>query len=96
MSLLDRSKALAQSTWRCEFPVHSGRGNGIQARRADTAEQALVWMRLSVRALISALDPEDQDGAFRWLDHGQWMTIMRLKAGAPYTFTARAGENQVA
>lgn len=70
MSLLHRSKALAQAAWWCEFTAHSPRGNGIQARRADTAEQALVWMRLSVRALVSALDPEDQDHALHWLDHG--------------------------
>ncbi|MGX9889024.1 hypothetical protein [Streptomyces sp. NPDC002276] len=52
-------------------------------------------MRLSVRALVSALDPEDQDHALHWLDHGQWMAVLRLKAAEPGTFTARAGESQV-
>ncbi|NEC87657.1 hypothetical protein G3I71_17875 [Streptomyces sp. SID12501] len=54
----------------------------------DTPERALVWMRLAVRVLLAAFDPER---AFRCLDHDQWEAVMRLRAGEPYAFVASSG-----
>jgi hypothetical protein len=76
-----------KATWRCEVTVA---GSVVQAEHATTATQALIWMRVSVRTLLSDFDAEDRERTFRWLDHGQWEAVIRLKAGEPYTYTARA------
>ncbi|MFF4604247.1 hypothetical protein ACFY12_16175 [Streptomyces sp. NPDC001339] len=52
-------------------------------------------MRLSVRVLLSSFGSEDTERAFRWLDHGQWEAIMRLKAGEPYAFVASSGDIRI-
>lgn len=52
-------------------------------------------MRLAVRVLLSAFDPEDTERAFRWLDHGQWEAVMRLRAGEPYVFVTSSGDMRV-
>ncbi|MEU6825566.1 hypothetical protein ABZ921_33555 [Streptomyces atriruber] len=66
-----------------------------QCRTADTAEQAMVWMRTSVRTLLSAFSPEEQARAYGWLDHGQWEAVARLKAAEPYAFGAAVGDTYV-
>lgn len=77
-----------RTAWRCEFTVD---GLLVRAEHAATPPQALIWMRVSVRTLLSAFDAEDRDRTFRWLDHGQWEAVIRLRAGESYTYTVRAG-----
>lgn len=48
-------------------------------------------MRVAVRTLFSGFDAEDRSRTYGWLDHGQWEAVMRLRAGEPYTYAARAG-----
>ncbi|MEC4018438.1 hypothetical protein [Streptomyces sp. H27-D2] len=102
--LTSRSNPATHRAWWCEFTVRmaspgGGGGAGERARvrgsRARTPEQALVWMRVAVRVLLSGFDPEDGERAFRWLDHGQWEAVMRLKAGEPYAFVASSGSTRV-
>ncbi|MER5358963.1 hypothetical protein [Streptomyces sp. NPDC002785] len=81
-----------KTIWRCEVAVAGG---VVQAEHADTPTQALIWMRVSVRTLLSGFDAEDRERTFRWLDHDQWEAVIRLKAGEPYTYTARAGASVV-
>lgn len=99
-SLIHRPASVGRPGWWCEFAADSMSGGGHdRARRrgkaADTPEQALVWMRLAVRVLLSAFDAEDTERAFRWLDHGQWEAVMRLRAGEPYVFVASSGDTRV-
>ncbi|MFE3940874.1 hypothetical protein ACFXPV_03185 [Streptomyces sp. NPDC059118] len=77
-----------RTAWRCEVTVD---GLLVRAEPATTPTQALIWMRVSVRTLLSGFDAKDRDRTFRWLDHGQWEAVIRLRAGEPYVFTARAG-----
>ncbi|GGV77155.1 hypothetical protein GCM10015535_09820 [Streptomyces gelaticus] len=77
-----------QTAWRCEVTAD---GLLARAEHATTPTQALIWMRVSVRTLLSAFDAEDRDRTFRWLDHGQWEAVIRLRAGEPYAYTVRAG-----
>lgn len=84
---------LARPGWQCEFTVHTSGVDGgcarLGARGAGTPEQALVWMRLSVRELVSGFAPEDCERAYRWLEYGQWEAVYLLRSGEPYRFTAR-------
>jgi hypothetical protein len=80
------------ATWRCEFTAD---GLLVRAEHAATPPQALIWMRVSVRTLVSAFDAADRDRTFHWLDHGQWEAVMRLRAGEPYAYTVRAGRRAV-
>ncbi|MEU9317107.1 hypothetical protein [Streptomyces sp. NPDC048295] len=77
-----------RTAWRCEFAVD---GLLVRTEHAATPPQALIWMRVSVRTLISVFDAEDRDRTFRWLDHSQWEAVIRLRAGERYACTARAG-----
>ncbi|MER5845936.1 hypothetical protein ABT126_02250 [Streptomyces sp. NPDC002012] len=79
---------LLKTAWRCEVTVD---GLLVRAEHAATPTQALIWMRVSVRTLLSGFDAEDSERTFRWLDHGQWEAVIRLRAGEPYAYTARAG-----
>lgn len=99
-SLMHRPASIGRPGWWCEFaayPAADGVTDGVRrrAKAADTPEQALVWMRLSVRVLLSAFHPEDTERAFRWLDHGQWEAVMRLRAGEPYVFVASSGDTRL-
>ena len=94
-SLLHRPAShLLRPGWWClvTTAADESRGGTIasRGRPAHSAEAAMVWMRLDVRALLSCFDAEDRQRALRWLQHGQWEAVMRLKAGEPYVFTARA------
>ncbi|WP_329433271.1 hypothetical protein OG564_11050 [Streptomyces sp. NBC_01280] len=94
-SLHHRPTALVRPGWWCTCATYSdafhGGGTMAQARAADTAESAMVWMRLAVRTLLSGFDSEGQHQALHWLRHQQWEAVMRLKAGEPYGYTARVG-----
>lgn len=97
---MHRPGSFVRQGWWCEFTAYAmaDGGNGgarLRANAVDTPERALVWMRLAVRVLLSAFDPEDTERAFRWLDHGQWEGVMRLRAGEPYAFVASSGETRV-
>lgn len=81
-----------RTVWRCEFAAD---GLPVRAEHAATPTQALIWMQVSVRTLLSAFDVEDRDRTFHWLDHGQWEAVMRLRAGERYACTARAGARVV-
>lgn len=99
-SLMHRPASVGRPGWWCEFAAYSKADGGSggarrRANAADTPEQVLVWMRLAVRVLLSAFDPEDTERAFRWLDHGQWEAVMRLRAGEPYAFVATSGDTRV-
>ncbi|MGW1713081.1 hypothetical protein [Streptomyces sp. NPDC002156] len=99
-SLMHRPASAGRPGWWCEFTAYStadggNGGTGLRTKVADTPEQALVWMRLAVRVLLSAFDAEDTERAFRWLDHGQWEAVMRLRAGETYAFVASAGDTRV-
>ncbi|MCX4786732.1 hypothetical protein OG369_11190 [Streptomyces sp. NBC_01221] len=76
-----------KTAWRCEVTVD---GLLVQAEQAATPTQALIGMRVSVRTLLSGFDTEDRERTYRWLDHGQWEAVIRLRAGEPYAYTARA------
>lgn len=94
-SLHHRPDASLRPGWWCTCAAyadafHSG-GTLTRARAADTAESAMVWMRLAVRTLLSGFDTEGQQQALRWIEHQQWEAVMRLKAGEPYAYTARVG-----
>lgn len=94
-----RRRGLIRPGWWCECTTYTSATHGGRARlhthRADTAEHALVWMRIAVRPLLPGFDAEDRERAFRWLDHGQWEAVIRLKAGEAYAFVASAGETRV-
>ncbi|UGY94494.1 hypothetical protein [Streptomyces gobiensis] len=94
--LMHQPPPLLRRGWWCEFTARTPTADGgetirSRAHEADTAVRALVWMRMSVRELVSGFDPEDNERAYRWLDHGQWEAAMRLKAGEAYTFVACLG-----
>ncbi|WP_055523308.1 hypothetical protein [Streptomyces graminilatus] len=99
-SLMHRPASGLRQGWWCEFSAYSmadGREAGarLRAHAVDTPQRALVWMRLAVRPLLSAFDPEDAERAYRWFDHGQWEAVMRLRAGEPYAFVASSGDTRV-
>ncbi|MET9529458.1 hypothetical protein ABZY02_02640 [Streptomyces sp. NPDC006649] len=45
-------------------------------------------MRIEVRLLLWEFGADERARAYRWLDHGQWEALYRLRAGEPYAFTA--------
>lgn len=97
---MHRRTAVGRPGWWCEFVAYttgdSGEGGArAQSSVAGTPEQALVWMRLAVRVLLSAFDPEDTERALHWLNYGQWEAVMRLRAGEPYVFVASSGDTRV-
>ncbi|MGW0825856.1 hypothetical protein [Streptomyces sp. NPDC002845] len=100
-SVMHRPASVGRVGWWCEFVAYLAAGDGgeggarMRTSAAGTPEQALVWMRLAVRVLLSAFDPEDTERALRWLDHGQWEAVMRLRAGEPYAFVASSGDTRV-
>ncbi|SES12467.1 hypothetical protein SAMN04487983_103215 [Streptomyces sp. yr375] len=102
-ALIRRPASGGRPGWWCECVARTTDGDGdgevwtvrVRMGAADTPERALVWMRLAVRVLLSALDPEDVERTFRWLDHGQWEAVMRLRAGEPYVFVAASGSTRV-
>ncbi|GAB2893500.1 hypothetical protein [Streptomyces mayteni] len=65
----------------CERVVRRGDEVGVQARRAARPIQALIWMRVEVRTVLSLLDADESERVFRWLSYGQWEAIYRLRAG---------------
>ncbi|MFF2409079.1 hypothetical protein [Streptomyces sp. NPDC058092] len=81
-------RPLLKTAWRCEVTVG---GLLVRAEHATTPTQALIWMRVSVRTLLSGFDAEDRARTYRWLDHGQWEAVIRLRAGEPYAYAVRAG-----
>ncbi|MFJ1543808.1 hypothetical protein [Streptomyces sp. NPDC088246] len=85
-------RQLLKTAWRCEVTVD---GLLVRTEHAATPTQALIWMRVSVRTLLSGFDAEDRERTFRWLDHGQWEAVIRLRAGEPYAYTARAGASVI-
>ncbi|MCR8575056.1 hypothetical protein [Streptomyces sp. Isolate_219] len=101
MSRPRRPNSLVHSAWWCEFSTRTpafGASDDqvlVRAQSAETPTQAMVWIRLAVRVLLSGFDPRDTERAYRWLDHGQWEAVARLKAGEPYAFTAAAGRTRV-
>ena len=101
MSQPHHAKSPVRRAWWCEFSTRTpalGDGNAqvlLRAQSAETPTQAMVWIRLAVRMLLSGFDPRDTERAYRWLDHGQWEAVARLKAGEAYAFTAAAGRTRV-
>ncbi|MEU5209677.1 hypothetical protein [Streptomyces sp. NPDC020742] len=101
MSMLHRPNSPLRHAWWCEFitrtPAPDGSGEEVlvRTRCAETPTQAMVWMRLAVRVLLSGFDPYDTERAYQWLDHGQWEAVARLRAGEPYAFVASAGWTRV-
>ncbi len=97
VSLLHRPASLGRVGWWCEFTTRTTTADGsedarVRTHAADSPEQALMWMRMAVRVLLSGFGPEDTERALWWLNHGQWEAVMRLRAGEPYAFVASAGD----
>ena len=65
----------------CERVVRRDDDVGVQARRAARPIQALIWMRVEVRTVLSLLDADEAERVYRWLSYGQWEAIYRLRAG---------------
>lgn len=100
--VIHRPASVGRVGWWCEFVAYAAAGDSsgeggarMRTSAAGTPEHALVWMRLAVRVLLSAFDPEDTERALRWLEHGQWEAVMRLRAGEPYAFIASSGNTRV-
>ncbi|MEN8650423.1 hypothetical protein ABCR94_07220 [Streptomyces sp. 21So2-11] len=94
-------RARVTTGWWCAFTVRMPLGGAggewvrVHACATRTPERALVWMRLSVRTRLSTFDTADANRTYRWLDHGQWEAVIRLKTGEPYTFAASAGDTRI-
>lgn len=71
--------------------MHDGERARRRTYRAERPERALIWMRSEVRMLLSGFGAQEQDRACRWLDHGQWEAIHRLRAGESYAFSVSVG-----
>ncbi|MDT0318420.1 hypothetical protein [Streptomyces millisiae] len=53
--------------------------------RAPT--QAVVWVRVALRMVVSALPPDEAERAYTWLECGQWKAVHDLANGEPVTVT---------
>ncbi|GAB2894679.1 hypothetical protein [Streptomyces mayteni] len=53
--------------------------------RAPT--QAVVWVRIALRMVVSALPPDEAERAYTWLEYGQWKAVHDLARGEPVTVT---------
>ncbi|MGY5130406.1 hypothetical protein [Streptomyces nigrescens] len=101
MSVPHSPNSPVRRVWWCEFLTHTPASEDrddqvlVRARSAETPTQAMVWIRLAVRVLLSGFDTNDTERAYRWLDHGQWEAVARLKAGEPYAFVASAGQTRI-
>lgn len=86
---------LACRGWWCEFIAQRGGEAGevthTRTRVATSAEQAMLWMRMSVRELVSVFPPPDIERVYQWLTYGQWEAVTRLKTGEMHTFTVCVG-----
>ncbi|KUJ64151.1 hypothetical protein ACZ90_61220 [Streptomyces albus subsp. albus] len=67
----------------------------LRSLEADTAIQALIWIRVMLRTIVSALDPPEVQRAYAWLDHGQWEAIQRLKDGRTVTFEVTVRDTRI-
>ncbi|WP_344265657.1 hypothetical protein [Streptomyces sodiiphilus] len=88
-----RDPQLVRPGWWCELFRHPrlpGGGSLRHTRAADRPEQALIWMRRSVRTLLPGFAREHAVRAVHWLDHGQWEAVMRLRAGEGYQLLLHA------
>jgi hypothetical protein len=57
-----------------------------------TGLQAVRWMRISARTLVSLLDDVERDAALSWLDGGGCIgAVAGLRRGVPCAFTIRRG-----
>ncbi|MDH6699890.1 hypothetical protein P3T26_004351 [Streptomyces sp. MAA16] len=87
------------SGWWCAFAVRPATDDSSASWSGSTAagspEQALVWIRRSMRVLVSAFEPADPARALAWLDHGQWEAAARLRGGEPYAFAATSGRTRI-
>ncbi|CAM5422669.1 hypothetical protein GCM10010329_00470 [Streptomyces spiroverticillatus] len=76
-----------EPAWRCEFTAAGTSGATVrQAVNVTTPTRAMIWMRTSLRTLVSGLSPTERQAAYTWLDFGQWEAMATLHAGDPYTF----------
>lgn len=77
---------LLTPAWWCEFTATGTSGTCVrQTRTATTPTHAVIWMRTSLRTLVSGLAPADRETAYDWLDFGQWEAVAKLRAGETYT-----------
>ncbi|WP_433545721.1 hypothetical protein ACQPZG_11565 [Streptomyces sp. CA-294286] len=78
---------LTAPAWWCEFTATGTNGVGIrQAHSVSAPTHAVIWMRDSLRTLVSGLAPAERETAHGWLGFGQWEAVTRLRADETYTF----------
>lgn len=61
----------------------------------ETPEQAIRWVRVALRTLVSALLPEEAAMAHEWLDLAQRESTERLRDGEPFAFSLSQGDMRV-
>ncbi|GAA1920119.1 hypothetical protein GCM10009753_61190 [Streptantibioticus ferralitis] len=54
---------------------------------ATRPEQAVRWVRVALRTLVSALSPEEAERAYDWLALGHHESTHRLRDGKPFSFS---------
>ncbi|GHH54435.1 hypothetical protein [Streptomyces candidus] len=80
---------LTAPAWWCEFTATGANGVGVrQARSVAAPTHAVIWMRDSLRTLVSTLARAEREAAHDWLGFGQWEAVTRLRADETYTFRA--------
>jgi hypothetical protein len=83
----------------CECIIHiPGADHGasqVGSFDTDSAGQALRWIRVSLRTLLSALTPDETEAALYWLLFGQDDALLRLRSGAPFLFSVSHGSARI-
>lgn len=72
----------------CECAVYTRtvwkEGRTLSSFEAASPAQAIRWIRVTVRTLVSALTPESAASVYEWLFHGGPAAIGQLENGEPF------------
>lgn len=67
----------------------------MQAKDADTATQALIWIQVALRTLVSALAPDEAERTYVWLARGQLEALSRLQRSSLSAFAVAVQDTRV-
>ncbi|MBH5336062.1 hypothetical protein IHE55_15205 [Streptomyces pactum] len=97
--LISRPSTVLQPAWWCRLTVHSRHPGDTRATTvthlAHEPSSALIWLRTQLRVVLHLMSPDDARAAFRWLDHGQALALLTLRAGDPLSLSGRSGAVRV-
>lgn len=76
-------------------PMTDAELKGVASIDAYTPEQAVRWVRVALRTLVSALSPDESQAAHAWLDTGREKAIRALRSGRLFELAVTHGATRV-